>query len=74
LDIKSLQTPIRAPRANAIAERWVRTVRRECLDHLIPVGERHLRAVLSEFVDYYNRDRLWVPRTRFHRHAAISYS
>src|SRR6266851_1892910 len=37
LGIKSLRTPIQAPRANSIAERWVRTVRRECLDHLIPL-------------------------------------
>jgi transposase InsO family protein len=57
LGIKSLRTPIRAPRANAIAERWVRTVRRDCLDHLIPLSERHLRALLTEFVDYYNHDR-----------------
>jgi putative transposase len=39
LGIKSLRTPIQAPRANAIAERWARTVRRECLDHLIPLNE-----------------------------------
>src|SRR6266851_1948341 len=57
LTIKSLRTPIRAPRANSIAERWVRTARRECLDHLIPISERHLRRVLAEFVDYYNHDR-----------------
>ena len=57
LGIKSLRTPIQAPRANAIAERCVRNVRRECLDHVTPISERHLRAVLSEFVDYYNRDR-----------------
>jgi transposase InsO family protein len=57
LGIRSLRTPIQAPRANAIAERWVRTVRRECLDHLIPLGERHLRAILTEFVHYYNDDR-----------------
>ena len=57
LGLKSQRTPIQAPRANAIAERWVRTTRRECLDHVIPISERHLRAVLSEFVDYYNRDR-----------------
>jgi putative transposase len=57
LAIKSLRTPIRAPRANSIAERWVGTARRECLDHLIPISERHLRWVLAEFVDYYNHDR-----------------
>jgi transposase InsO family protein len=57
LAIKSLRTPIQAPRANSIAERWVRTARRECLDHLIPIGDRHLRTVLTEFVDYYNHDR-----------------
>ena len=57
LAIKSLRTPIQAPRANSIAECWVRTARRECLDHLIPISERHLRWVLAEFVDYYNHDR-----------------
>jgi len=57
LGIKSLRTPIQAPRANSIAERWVRTVRHECLDHLIPLSERHLRAILTEFVHYYNHDR-----------------
>jgi transposase InsO family protein len=57
LGITTLRTPIRAPRANAIAERWVRTARRECLDHLIPISERHLRLLLGEFVRYYNRDR-----------------
>ena len=57
LGLQSVRTPIQAPRANAIAERWVRTIRRECLDHVIPISERHLRSVLMEFVDYYNRDR-----------------
>jgi len=57
LGIKSVRTPILAPRANAIAERWVRTIRRECLDHLIPLNERHLRAIVREFVDYYIHDR-----------------
>ena len=50
-------TPIRAPRANAVAERVVRTFRNECRDHLIPVNEGHLRSVLREFVGYYNAER-----------------
>ena len=50
-------TPVRAPRANAVAERLVRTLRNECLDHLIVLNERHLRAVLSEFAHYYNLER-----------------
>jgi putative transposase len=57
LGIKSLFTPIQAPRANSIAERAVGTIRRECLDHLIPLNERPLRLLLHEFVDYYNHDR-----------------
>ena len=47
-------TPVRAPQANAIAERCIGTLRRECLDHLIVINERHLRAVLREYVPYYN--------------------
>jgi transposase InsO family protein len=57
LGIASVRTPVRAPRANAIAERLVRTLRSEALDHIIVLNERHLRAVLGEFVTYYNRDR-----------------
>jgi transposase InsO family protein len=57
LGISGVRTPPRAPNANAVAERIVRTIRTECLDHLIVIDERHLRAVLAEFVDYYNRDR-----------------
>ena len=57
LGIETLLTPIRAPRANAVAERAIGTLRRECLDRLIVVNERHLRAILAEFVRYYNAER-----------------
>jgi transposase InsO family protein len=51
---ETILTPYRRPKANAYAERWVRTVREECLDHLLIVGEAHLRRVLLEYVNYYN--------------------
>ncbi len=57
LGIAGVRTPPRAPNANAVGERIVRTIRTECLDHLIVFDERHLGAVLAEFADYYNRDR-----------------
>ena len=57
LGIETVLTPVRAPQANAVAERLVGTLRRECLDHLIVVNEAHLRAVLSEFVRFFNRER-----------------
>src|SRR5216683_2687201 len=57
LGIRNIRTPIRAARANAVAERVVETFRRECLDHLIVLNEEQLRAILREFIAYYNRDR-----------------
>ena len=55
--IRTIKTPIRAPRANAVAERWVKSARTELLDWLLIFGERHLRGTLSEYVDHYNRGR-----------------
>ncbi|HEY8864598.1 MAG TPA: integrase core domain-containing protein [Candidatus Dormibacteraeota bacterium] len=55
--IAGIRTPYRAPLANSVAERVVRTFRQECLDHVIVLNERHLLALLSEFVRYYNHDR-----------------
>jgi len=52
-----IRTPVRAPNANAFAERWVGTVRRECLDHLLIVGPRHLARVLDAYVVHYNAHR-----------------
>jgi len=56
-DIQIIRTPIRAPRTNAIAERFIGTVRRECLDHLLITGSRHLAVVLHEFVEHYKAHR-----------------
>src|SRR6266508_6542895 len=55
--IRMLRTPMRAPRANAFAERWVGTVRRECLDHLLIVGRQHLVGVLRGYIEHYNQRR-----------------
>ena len=55
--IQVLRTPVRAPRANAYAERWVGTVRRELLDRMLIVGCRQLRWVLAEYVDHDNGHR-----------------
>ncbi len=49
-----IRTPFQAPNANAYAERWVRTVREECLDHLLIFGIVHLKSVLLEYIGYYN--------------------
>jgi putative transposase len=52
-----IRTPVKAPRANAYAERWVRTVRTECLDWLLILNQRHLEAVLRVYVHHYNAER-----------------
>jgi putative transposase len=55
--IRILLTPVRAPQANAFAERWVGTVRRELLDRLLIVGPRQLERVLAAYVVHYNQHR-----------------
>lgn len=50
-----LKTPVRSPQANAHWERVISTIRRECLDWLIPLSERHLRRILQAWVAHYNR-------------------
>jgi putative transposase len=55
--VRVIKTPIRAPRANAVAERWVRTVRNECLDHLPVFGRRHLERVLRGYLAHFNAER-----------------
>jgi len=51
------QTPFQAPNANAYAERFVRSIKHECLDRLVPLGERHFRRTLKEFVAHYHCER-----------------
>ena len=55
--LRVIQTPYRAPNANAYAERFVRSIKEECLDRLIPFGERHHRRAIAEFVAHYHRER-----------------
>ena len=55
--IRIVQTPVRAPQANAFAERFVRTLRSECLDWLLIVNRRHLESVLGIYVEHYNTHR-----------------
>jgi putative transposase len=55
--MRILRTPVRAPRANAIAERWIGTARRELLDRMLIVNRRHLMAVLTDYVAHFNDHR-----------------
>jgi transposase InsO family protein len=55
--VRAIRTPVRAPRANAICERVIGTIRRECLDRMLILGRRHLEAVLAEYVEHYNTHR-----------------
>ncbi len=55
--MRIIKTPVRSPRANSFAERYVGTLRRECLDQLLIYGERHLRRILAEYARHYNEHR-----------------
>jgi transposase InsO family protein len=55
--IRIIRTPIRAPRANAVCERRIGSVRRECLDRMLIVGRLHLLRVLAEYLEHYNDHR-----------------
>jgi len=55
--VRVVKTPVRAPKANAVAERWVRSVRTECLDHLLVFGRRHLEQILRDYLAHYNTER-----------------
>jgi transposase InsO family protein len=55
--MRVIKTPVQSPRANSFAERFVGTLRRECLDHVLILGEQHLREVLAEYARHYNGHR-----------------
>ena len=57
MGVRIIKTPVHAPRANAIAERWIASARRECLDRTLIASERHLQLVLDEYVEHYNTHR-----------------
>lgn len=55
--VNMLRLPAHSPNLNAYAERFVRSIKHECLRHIIPIGERHLRAVLRDFLEHYHAER-----------------
>jgi putative transposase len=55
--VRVIQKPFRAPNCNAYAERFIRSIKEECLDRVVPLGEHHLRWLLGEFVKHYQRER-----------------
>jgi putative transposase len=66
--IRILRTPVRAPRANAIAERWIGTLRRELLDRILILNRYHLEHVLTEYVAHFNHHR---PHRALHQAAPL---
>ena len=67
--IRVLRTPVLAPRANAIAERWIGTMRRELLDRMLILNRHHLEAVLAEYVAHFNGHR---PHRALHQAAPLT--
>jgi transposase InsO family protein len=57
LGLKQIRTAFRSPWQNGFAERWIGSLRRDCLDHVIAINERQLRRVIRSYVDYYHADR-----------------
>jgi putative transposase len=55
--VKTVKLPARSPNLNAYAERFVRSIKSECLSHIIPLGERHLRNLINEFTEHYHLER-----------------
>ena len=60
MKIDCVQTSIESPWQNGIAERWVESCRRDLLDHVIALDERHLKRLLSQYVSYYQEDRTHI--------------
>jgi transposase InsO family protein len=69
--IRIIRTPVRSPRANAVAERFVGTIRRECLDRMLILDRRQLEVVLAEYVDHYNCHR---PHRSLHQAPPLTMS
>jgi putative transposase len=57
MGVRTIKTPVQAPQANAIAERWIASARRECLDQTLITSGRHLQLVLDEYVEHYHTHR-----------------
>ena len=55
--VELLKLPPSSPNLNAFAERWVRSIKEECLDRVVPLGERHLRHLISEYVEHFHTER-----------------
>src|SRR6266849_3102335 len=66
LGVNVPKSPPHCPNANAICERVIGTIRRECLDWLIPISESHLRSILTSWVEHYYRGRPHAPRPLLH--------